>query len=88
MLCKRTKGSYNCNQCYFFFSPRDSFDGRRPLACTEMCLCRIVLLGDMNLEDLKIEKTICGFGEGIFLLTNFPRNSVTRLGVRVNPQWG
>lgn len=76
------------NQCSFFFSPRDSFDGRRPLACTETCLRRIALLGDRNHEDLKIEKTICGFGEGIFLLINLPRDDVTRLGVHLNPQWG
>ncbi|XP_074898120.1 sushi domain-containing protein 4 isoform X1 [Buteo buteo] len=55
----------------------DSFDGRRPLACTETCLRHIALFGDTNHEDLEIEKTICGFGEGIFLLVNLPCDDVT-----------
>lgn len=76
------------SQCYFFVSPRDSFDGRRPLACTESCLRHIELLGDMNHEDSETEKSLCGFGDGVFLLINYPRGDVTRLGVCLNPQRG
>lgn len=66
----------------------DSFDGRRPLACTELSLRHIALWGDMNHEDSEIEKTLCGIGEGVFLLINLPRSDVTRLGVCLNPQQG
>lgn len=42
----------------------------------------------MNREDSDIERTLCGFGEGVFLLTNLPRDDVTRLGVCLDPQQG
>ncbi|XP_064914631.1 sushi domain-containing protein 4 isoform X1 [Columba livia] len=66
----------------------DSFDGRRPLACTETYLRCFALLSDMKHADLEIEKTICGFGEGIFLLISLSHADVTRLGVHLNPQRG
>lgn len=88
MLCKSVKGSYNQQSMLFLFSPRDSFDGRRPLACTETYLRCFALLSDMKHVDLEIEKTICGFGEGIFLLISLSHADVTRLCVHLNPQRG